>query len=168
MRRSRRHRPAHPENHLLVAGKSLSIASNQDTNLIAQGNHSLATKDGIALFTVGKASGSKPNSEIGIHLHAASGQVSLQSQSGNTPGRTASMANACKATNVKPSDACLKQYQGEGTARTGAPGTTFRLVEYPKYDRDTLSTSIHDHHHDPRCQLCLPPEPINGGVLSEP
>ncbi|UCV06333.1 type VI secretion system Vgr family protein [Dechloromonas denitrificans] len=73
-----------PKNHLLVAGKSLSIASNQDTNLIAQGNHSLATKDGIALFTVGKANSSKPNSETGIHLHAASGQVSLQSQSGKT------------------------------------------------------------------------------------
>jgi type VI secretion system secreted protein VgrG len=73
-----------PKNHLLVAGKSLSIASNQDTNLIAQGHHSLATKDGLALFTVGKASGNKPNSETGIHLHAASGQVSLQSQSGKT------------------------------------------------------------------------------------
>ncbi|WP_428828240.1 type VI secretion system Vgr family protein [Azonexus sp. IMCC34842] len=73
-----------PKNHLLVAGKSLSIASSQDTNLIAQGNHSLATKDGLALFTVGKASGSKPNSETGIHLHAASGQISLQSQSGKT------------------------------------------------------------------------------------
>lgn len=74
-----------PKSHILVAGKTLAIASSQDTNLIAQGNHSLAVKDGIALFTVGKAgSKSKANSETGTHLHAASGKVSLQSQSGKT------------------------------------------------------------------------------------
>lgn len=74
-----------PQNHILAAGKNLSIATGQDANLIAQGNHSLAVKDGIALFTVGKANGkNKPNTETGIHLHAASGQVSLQSQSGKT------------------------------------------------------------------------------------
>ena len=57
----------------------------QDTNLIAQGNHSLAVKDGLALFTVGKANDKqKPNQETGIHLHAASGSVSLQSQGGKT------------------------------------------------------------------------------------
>ena len=46
-----------PQNHILAAGKNLSIATGQDTNLIAQGNHSLAVKAGIALFTVGKANG---------------------------------------------------------------------------------------------------------------
>ncbi|TVT71757.1 MAG: type VI secretion system tip protein VgrG [Denitromonas halophila] len=66
---------------ILVAGKTLSLAG-QDINLVAQGNHSLAVKDGLALFTVGKASGSKPNTETGIALHAASGKVSLQAQSG--------------------------------------------------------------------------------------
>ena len=74
-----------PEHHLIAAGKSLAIATGHDTNLIAQGNHSLAVKDGIALFTVGKASNKqKPNQETGIHLHAASGTVSLQSQGGKT------------------------------------------------------------------------------------
>ncbi|WP_226451751.1 type VI secretion system Vgr family protein [Ferribacterium limneticum] len=74
-----------PQNHILAAGKNLSIATGQDTNLIAQGHHNLAIKDGIALFTIGKANGkNKPNTETGIHLHAASGQVSLQSQSGKT------------------------------------------------------------------------------------
>jgi len=74
-----------PADHLLVAGKNLSITTGHDTNLIAQGNHSLAVKDGIALFTAGKANNkNKPNQETGIHLHAASGQVSLQSQSGKT------------------------------------------------------------------------------------
>jgi type VI secretion system secreted protein VgrG len=74
-----------PNNHILVAGKSLAITSGQDSNLLAQGNHSLAVKDGIAVFTIGKAGNrNKPNSETGIHLHAASGIVSLQSQSGKT------------------------------------------------------------------------------------
>lgn len=73
-----------PQNHILVAGQNFSIASGHDTNLIAQANHSLAVKEGLVLFTVGKAQGSKPNAETGIHLHAASGKVSLQSQSGKT------------------------------------------------------------------------------------
>ena len=74
-----------PEHHLIATGKNLAIATGHDTNLIAQGHHSLAVKDGLALFTVGKASNKqKPNQETGIHLHAASGQVSLQSQSGKT------------------------------------------------------------------------------------
>lgn len=72
-----------PHNHFLVAGKSLSIASGQDSNLIAQGKHALAVKDGLALFTHGKSkNGQKPNQETGTHLHAASGTVSLQAQSG--------------------------------------------------------------------------------------
>ncbi|MCP5220429.1 MAG: DUF2345 domain-containing protein [Zoogloeaceae bacterium] len=70
-----------PASAILVAGKTLSLAA-QDINLIVQGNHSLAVKDGLALFTVGKASGSKPNTETGIALHAASGKVSVQAQSG--------------------------------------------------------------------------------------
>ncbi len=74
-----------PRDHILAAGKNLAIATGHDTNLVAQGNHSLAVKDGLVLFTVGKASDKqKPNTETGIHLHAASGQVSLQSQSGKT------------------------------------------------------------------------------------
>lgn len=74
-----------PQNHILAAGKNLTVATGQDTNLIAQGDHSLAVKDGLALFTVGKANNkNKPNQETGIHLHAASGSVSLQSQGGKT------------------------------------------------------------------------------------
>ncbi|MCU0926777.1 MAG: DUF2345 domain-containing protein, partial [Hydrogenophaga sp.] len=45
----------------------------------------LAAKDGIVLYTYGKASnGQKPNKETGIQLHAASGNVNSQSQSGAT------------------------------------------------------------------------------------
>lgn len=70
-----------PASAFLVAGNTLSLAGH-DINLVAQGNHSLAVKDGIALFTVGKAGSSKPNKETGIALHAASGKVSIQAQSG--------------------------------------------------------------------------------------
>ncbi|MPN04176.1 hypothetical protein SDC9_151412 [bioreactor metagenome] len=74
-----------PEHHILAAGKHLTIATGHDTNFVAQGNHSLAVKDGLAIFTAGQATDKqKPNQETGIHLHAASGAVSLQSQSGKT------------------------------------------------------------------------------------
>ncbi len=99
-----------PQSHILVAGKTLTIVSGQDTNLIAQGNHSLTVKDGLAIFTAGKANNkSKPNQETGIHLHAASGQVSLQSQSGKTTAAadkkvtiasTTGSLNACAKTHL--------------------------------------------------------------------
>ncbi|HJV27657.1 MAG TPA: type VI secretion system Vgr family protein [Aromatoleum sp.] len=74
-----------PKNQILTAGGSLIAAAGQDIQLVTQGRQSVAVKDGLALFTVGKATkGAKPNTETGIHLHAASGQVSVQSQSGKT------------------------------------------------------------------------------------
>lgn len=71
-----------PASAILVAGKTLSLSAGQDIGLVAQGNHCLAVKDGLVLFTVGKAAGNKPNQETGIALHAASGKVSVQAQSG--------------------------------------------------------------------------------------
>ncbi|MCE1239542.1 MAG: type VI secretion system tip protein VgrG [Azonexaceae bacterium] len=73
-----------PENHVLTAGTNFGIAA-QDVNLVAQGHWAAAIRNGLALFTAGQAGdGEKPNQETGIHLHAASGSVSLQSQSGKT------------------------------------------------------------------------------------
>lgn len=71
-----------PASAILVAGKTLSLSAGQDIGLVAQGNHCLAVKDGLVLFTVGRAGGNKPNQETGIALHAASGKVSVQAQSG--------------------------------------------------------------------------------------
>ncbi|KAA3655471.1 MAG: type VI secretion system tip protein VgrG, partial [Proteobacteria bacterium] len=71
-----------PASAILVAGKTLCLGAGQDIGLVAQGNHSLAVKDGLALFTIGKAGGNKPNQETGIALHAASGKVNVQAQSG--------------------------------------------------------------------------------------
>jgi len=70
---------------VLAAGTTGSISAGQDINLIAQANASAAVVGGINLFTYGKASNkTKPNQEVGLKLHAASGKVSSQSQSGTT------------------------------------------------------------------------------------
>jgi type VI secretion system secreted protein VgrG len=70
---------------ILSAGVSSSITAGQDINFAAQGNAFTAVVGGISLFTYGKAGNkTKPNQELGIKLHAASGKVSSQSQSGIT------------------------------------------------------------------------------------
>jgi type VI secretion system VgrG family protein len=74
-----------PASAIIAAGGTTSLGAGQDINFVAQGNAYSAVKDGISLFTYGKATSSdKPNQEIGIKLHAASGKVSLQSQSDAT------------------------------------------------------------------------------------
>lgn len=72
-----------PANHILVSGTHTTFVSEHDSQLISQGSHALAGKDGLALFAHGKSKkDGKPNQETGIHLHAAAGKVSLQAQSG--------------------------------------------------------------------------------------
>ncbi|MEO5795082.1 MAG: type VI secretion system tip protein VgrG [Rhodoferax sp.] len=75
-----------PESAIFSAGSTSSLSAGQDLNLAAQGNHHQLVKSGISLFTYGKTSvgSSKPNTETGIQLHAASGKLSSQSQSGQT------------------------------------------------------------------------------------
>lgn len=74
-----------PADAVLAAGTTSSIVAGQDINFAVQGNASALVAKGISLFTYGKASNaSKPNQEVGIKLHAASGKVSSQSQSGPT------------------------------------------------------------------------------------
>ena len=71
-----------PSSAVLAAGGTGSLSAGQDINFAAQGNAASVVKDGISLFTYGKAgSADKPNQETGIKLHAASGKVSVQSQS---------------------------------------------------------------------------------------
>lgn len=74
-----------PADAVFAAGGTTSITAAQDTNLVASGSSLHAVKEGISLFTYGKASAKeKPNQEAGIKLHAASGKLSSQSQSGET------------------------------------------------------------------------------------
>jgi type VI secretion system secreted protein VgrG len=74
-----------PADVVLSAGTTSSIVAGQDINLVAQGNFSTVVAQGISLFTYGKATNKeKPNQEVGLKLHAASGKWSSQSQSGPT------------------------------------------------------------------------------------
>jgi type VI secretion system secreted protein VgrG len=74
-----------PANAFFSAGTTSSVTAGQDVNLVAQGNSFHAVTGGIGLFTYGKAiSAYKPNQETGINLHAATGNVSSQSQSDET------------------------------------------------------------------------------------
>jgi len=74
-----------PASHIASAGATTSLAAGQDVHHLAQANHASAAKDGLILFSYGKASNpNKPNQETGIALHAASGSVNTQSQSAAT------------------------------------------------------------------------------------
>ncbi|WP_229510421.1 type VI secretion system Vgr family protein [Pseudoduganella plicata] len=71
-----------PANAVVAAGSTSTVTAGQDLNFAAQANANYQLKDGISLFTYGKASATgKPNQETGLRLHAASGRVSVQSQS---------------------------------------------------------------------------------------
>ncbi|GGB96112.1 type VI secretion system Vgr family protein [Pseudoduganella buxea] len=71
-----------PASALISAGATTSLAAGQDINFTAQGSTYQQVKDGISLFTYGKAGAAeKPNQETGLKLHAASGKVSVQAQS---------------------------------------------------------------------------------------
>ncbi|MEW5789774.1 MAG: type VI secretion system Vgr family protein [Pseudomonadota bacterium] len=72
-----------PADAILASGQNLGGVAEQDIHLLAQANQALAVKDGLALFTVGQTPpGGKPNQETGIRLHAASGSVRVEAQSG--------------------------------------------------------------------------------------
>ena len=76
---------ATPVNSILAAGATSSISAGQDINHAAQANLLHAAGAGISLFTYGKAEAKeKPNQETGLHLHAASGKFSSQSQDSTT------------------------------------------------------------------------------------
>ena len=65
-----------PASAVISASRTTAIAAGQDINLASQGNQSTVVKEGISLFTYGKAGvATKPNQETGISLHAASGKV---------------------------------------------------------------------------------------------
>jgi uncharacterized protein (DUF2345 family) len=74
-----------PASAVFSAGTSSAIGAGQDINLASQGDGLYSVRNGISLFSYGKATNaSKPVKETGIRLHAASGKVSSQSQTGET------------------------------------------------------------------------------------
>ena len=73
------------QNAILSAGTTTSLTAEQDISVSSQHQQHHSVKDGIHLFTQGKATNTtKPNQETGIRLHAAQGKLSSQSQSGAT------------------------------------------------------------------------------------
>jgi uncharacterized protein (DUF2345 family) len=107
---------ATPANFILSAGKTTSFSAAHDINFAAQGSSFHAVAAGISLFTYGKASdASKPNQETGIKLHAASGKVCTQSQSGETSvtaDKTITVASVTKTISVSAKTHVLMTAQG--------------------------------------------------------
>jgi len=74
-----------PAHAVYSAGSTVSLSAGQDIQHLAQGQHAMVAKDGLVLFTYGKAQApDKPNKETGLQMHAASGNVNTQSQTGAT------------------------------------------------------------------------------------
>lgn len=105
-----------PASAVFSAGASTSLTAGQDLNFASQGNWHHAVKDGISLFTYGKAgNGEKPIQDIGIRLHAASGKVSTQSQSGPTrltADKLVTVASINASVNVAAKEHVLLTAQG--------------------------------------------------------
>jgi type VI secretion system secreted protein VgrG len=105
-----------PADAIIAAGDTSSITAGQDINFAAQGSSFYGVKDGISLFTYGKAGAKdKPNQETGIKLHAASGKVSSQSQSDETrvtADKTITVASITKGVAVAAKEHVLLTAQG--------------------------------------------------------
>ncbi|WP_159099021.1 type VI secretion system Vgr family protein [Aquabacterium olei] len=72
-----------PAHAVLSAGQHTTLSAAQDTNLLAQRHQAWAVKDGISLFTRGEAKNEqRAVKDVGMKLHAASGNVNVQAQSG--------------------------------------------------------------------------------------
>jgi type VI secretion system secreted protein VgrG len=72
-----------PAHTVLSTGQHTTLTAGQDTNLLAQRHQAWAVKGGISLFTRGEAKDTQHGvQEVGIKLHAASGNVNAQAQSG--------------------------------------------------------------------------------------
>ena len=95
---------ATPASALFTAGDTSSVTAGQDINIAAQANYANIVAGGISLFTYGKATNAdKPNQELGIRLHAASGKLSVQSQSDQmtvTADKAITIASVTKAVTI--------------------------------------------------------------------
>jgi len=107
---------ATPANAIFTAAMTSALSAGQDIDLASQGNTFASVKDGITLFTYGKATaGDKPNQETGIRLHAASGKVSSRSQSAATrvtADKAITVASITASVNVKARQHVLLNAKG--------------------------------------------------------
>lgn len=80
----RRHHQPHACPHHHQCRRWATISTPTDANLLSQRHTAWAVKDGISLFTRGETKDSKhPVQDVGMKLHAASGNVNTQAQSGS-------------------------------------------------------------------------------------
>jgi type VI secretion system secreted protein VgrG len=71
-----------PANSVMAIGRHTTITTEQDVNLLSQRHTAWAVQGGIALFTRGESKNpDRPVQDVGLKLHAASGNVSVQAQS---------------------------------------------------------------------------------------
>lgn len=122
-----------PSNAVLSSGMTTSLNAGQDIGLVAQGHTSSTVAGGVSLFTYGKAENkTKANQETGLKLHAASGRLSSQSQSGMTSivaDKTLMVASVAKTVTISaPKKHVLLTAQGAyiklegGNIEVHAPG----------------------------------------------
>lgn len=73
---------ATPAHTVISAGQNATLTASQDVNLLSQRHLAWAVKDGISLFTRGEAKDAqRAVQDVGMKLHAASGNVNVQAQS---------------------------------------------------------------------------------------
>ena len=122
-----------PNNVLLASATTTSLSAGQDIGLASQGNASTAVNGGVSLFTYGKAGRkAKANQEVGLKLHAATGKLSSQSQSGMASlvgDKTVTVASIAKSVTISaPKKHLLLTAQGAciklegGNIEVHAPG----------------------------------------------
>jgi type VI secretion system VgrG family protein len=163
-----------PADAVFSAASSTAIGAGQDINFASRGNCLNTAKNGISLFSYGKATNTnKPVKETGVRLHAASGKLSSQSQSGPsrfTADKTVTVASVTKSVTVgarkhvllTAQGACLKleggniELHGPGKIEfkatlkelAGPQSTSFAAPEIPfsaiKPDRMVIERRYHD------------------------
>lgn len=122
-----------PANVILAAEQTGALSAGEDVGIVAQGNISVMAAAGMSLFTGGKADDkSRPLQETGMKIHAASGRVSLQSQSGASrfvADKLVSVASIARSVTVRaPKKHVLLTAQGAcirlegGNIEVHAPG----------------------------------------------
>ncbi|QFZ82793.1 type VI secretion system tip protein VgrG [Variovorax paradoxus] len=144
-----------PKEVIAVSGQHTAIVASQDIDLPAQGQIAVSVAKGVSLYTVGAKAGegSEPNQERGIALHAASGKVSLQSQTGATKiagDKKVTISSTAKDVDVEAPKHVLLTSAGayikmEGSSiKIHAPGkVTFRgMHNFVGPQGDTSSNSV--------------------------
>ena len=94
---------ATPAHTVVTVGGQTTVTAAQDTQLLSQRHQAWAVKNGISLFTRGEAKNAqRAVKEVGLKLHAASGNVNVQAQS------DAFTLTAQKAVDVQSTTDCIE------------------------------------------------------------